>query len=317
MAGVDVYKNPSADIVEGGVGGTVNLRTRLPFDSAKRIIAYSLDGSYGDLSKKWKPGGSVLYSDRWDTNIGELGFLIDLSDSKLKSRTDTISVDPYNVRTDLVPGKTVYVPGGFGYRSLDFERERKGIDAALQWRPNDQWEATLQFLRSSALQASSEHAVGFNPGSTQRPGRRHDLHLRRRRPLREGHAGRFAGRNQPGLVDDRHPLRRAQLGDLGLLAEPEVQSERQVVVQRRCPVHLRQDQDGRHDRVQRAERRRLAGQPGPHGQPAGHHDEQRHGLHVQSGQLLPAGRDGPPRPQRRQRVATRVDGDYSSTRAAG
>lgn len=169
MAGVDVYKNPSADIIEGGVGGTVNLRTRLPFDSAKRIIAYSLDASYGDLAKKWKPSGSILYSDRWDTNIGQIGFLIDLSDSKLKSRTDTISVDPYNVRTDLVPGKTVYVPGGYGYRSLDFDRERKGIDAAVQWRPNDQWEATLQFLRSSAMQASTERANGFNPGSADGP----------------------------------------------------------------------------------------------------------------------------------------------------
>ena len=169
MAGVDVYKNPSADIVEGGLGGTVNLRTRLPFDSAKRIIAYSIDGSYGDLAKKWKPSGSLLYSDRFDTGIGEVGFLVDLSDSKLKSRTDTISVDPYFARTDLVAGKTVYVPGGFGYRSLDFDRERKGIAAAVQWRPNDKCDASLQFLRSSASQASSEHAVGFNPGSTDGP----------------------------------------------------------------------------------------------------------------------------------------------------
>jgi len=169
MAGVDVYKNPSADLIEGGVGGTVNLRTRMPFDSKKSILAYSLDSSWGDLARKWEPSGSILYSNRWDTNIGELGFLIDLSDSKLSSRTDTMSVDPYNVRTNLVPGKTVYVPGGYGYRSLDFERERKGIDAALQWRPNEQWEATLHFMRSSASQASTERANGFNPGSNNGP----------------------------------------------------------------------------------------------------------------------------------------------------
>lgn len=169
MAGVDVYKNPSADIIEGGVGGTVNLRTRMPFDSKKSLLAYSLDSSWGDLARKWEPSGSILYSNRWDTNIGELGFLVDLSDSKLSSRTDTMSVDPYNVRTDLVPGKTVYVPGGYGYRSLDFERERKGIDAVLQWRPNEQWEAVLHFLRSSASQASTERANGFNPGSGNGP----------------------------------------------------------------------------------------------------------------------------------------------------
>src|SRR5471032_409759 len=32
MAGVDVYKNPSAEQVEGAVGGLVNLRTAMPFD---------------------------------------------------------------------------------------------------------------------------------------------------------------------------------------------------------------------------------------------------------------------------------------------
>src|SRR5690606_31377820 len=31
MAGVDVYKNPNAEIIEGGLGGTINLRTRKPF----------------------------------------------------------------------------------------------------------------------------------------------------------------------------------------------------------------------------------------------------------------------------------------------
>ena len=33
MSGVDVYKNPSADMIEGGIAGTVNLRTRKPHGS--------------------------------------------------------------------------------------------------------------------------------------------------------------------------------------------------------------------------------------------------------------------------------------------
>ena len=32
MAGVDVYKNPSDEQIEGAIGGLVNLRTALPFD---------------------------------------------------------------------------------------------------------------------------------------------------------------------------------------------------------------------------------------------------------------------------------------------
>src|SRR5690606_19954367 len=48
MAGVDVYKNPSAEIIEGGLGGTVNLRTRMPFDEPGRKIAGSIDYNRGD-----------------------------------------------------------------------------------------------------------------------------------------------------------------------------------------------------------------------------------------------------------------------------
>jgi TonB-dependent receptor len=169
MAGVDVYKNPSADLIEGGIGGTVNMRTRLPFDQNKRLIAYSADMSYGDLRKKWEPSVSGLYSDRWDTPIGEIGLLLNASYSELASRADTISVDPYNVRTDLVPGKTVYVPGGYGYRSLDLDRTRKGWSTALQWRPNDMLEFTGTIIQSSALQAASEHAIGFSGGTGNGP----------------------------------------------------------------------------------------------------------------------------------------------------
>jgi outer membrane receptor for ferrienterochelin and colicin len=32
VAGVDVFKNPSSEHIEGGIGGVVNLRTRMPFD---------------------------------------------------------------------------------------------------------------------------------------------------------------------------------------------------------------------------------------------------------------------------------------------
>src|SRR6185312_312928 len=42
LAGVDVYKNPMAEQTEGGIGGIVDLRTRLPFDSKKRVLAFSI-----------------------------------------------------------------------------------------------------------------------------------------------------------------------------------------------------------------------------------------------------------------------------------
>ncbi|WP_374013495.1 TonB-dependent receptor plug domain-containing protein [Pseudoxanthomonas koreensis] len=98
MAGVDVYKNPSAEIIEGGLGGTVNLRTRKPFDEPGRKIAGSLDYNYGDKARDARPSASFLFSDRWDTGVGEIGFLANVSYSELATQSDGIQIQPYSRR---------------------------------------------------------------------------------------------------------------------------------------------------------------------------------------------------------------------------
>ena len=95
MGGVDVFKSPSADLIEGGISGTVNLRTRLPFDSNKQILSLSTEASYGDMVKKWKPTYSFLYSDRFDTNVGEFGLLLSFVQSELATRSDGIQVSNF------------------------------------------------------------------------------------------------------------------------------------------------------------------------------------------------------------------------------
>ena len=44
VGGIDVYKNQSADLIEGGIGGTINLRTLEPFDR---------DGSHRRVFGRW------------------------------------------------------------------------------------------------------------------------------------------------------------------------------------------------------------------------------------------------------------------------
>jgi TonB-dependent receptor len=173
VAAVNVFKNPSADHVEGGLGGIVDLRTRMPFDSTGQVIAFSFDESYGDLAEEWTPTGSVLYSNRWDTPIGEIGLLVDLAYSELTTRTDTIGVSPYHARvvgiasTNPIAGQpldTVFVPEAIQWRTLTWERVREGYAAALQWRPSDDLEFYAQYLRSDAQQDSLEYAAWSNAG---------------------------------------------------------------------------------------------------------------------------------------------------------
>lgn len=161
MAGVDVYKNTTADQVEGAIGGTVNLRTRLPFDAKGRVLAFSADSNYGDLRKDSFQSGSLTYSDRWDTSIGKIGLLLNASLSNVGTRSDSVTTDAYV--TDSQGRST---PKGFGYKQLEWDQERTAFAAAVQWRPNDQWEFTLQGIQAKATPKSMENTIYFDVNTT-------------------------------------------------------------------------------------------------------------------------------------------------------
>lgn len=70
FAGFDVLKTPTADNIEGGIGGAVNLRTRAPLDLEDTTIGYSLNGTYGEFSGNLDPRGSLLLGKKFDDKFG-------------------------------------------------------------------------------------------------------------------------------------------------------------------------------------------------------------------------------------------------------
>lgn len=77
IAGVDVYKNPSAEHVEGGIGGLVNVRTRNPSDFKGLTGAVSVGTRYNDLAKKAEPEVFGLVANRWNlAGGGRIGVML-------------------------------------------------------------------------------------------------------------------------------------------------------------------------------------------------------------------------------------------------
>lgn len=160
LAGVDVYKNPSADLIEGGIGGLINLRTRKPFDFDGFKMSASGSLNYYDLYEKSKPQANLLLSNRWDTGIGEIGVMVDLAFQKTAFRQDQISsqpfflLDPANAGDAATlaglgrTGQTTYLPHGVGIGSYLGDRRRIGVDAAVQWKPTDTLLITGEYVRS-------------------------------------------------------------------------------------------------------------------------------------------------------------------------
>lgn len=158
LAGVDVYKNPSADLVEGGIGGLVNLRTRKPFDQSGQLIAFSADINYADLLEDAFWSGSALYSNRWSLGGGEIGILLSASINNIGNRTDSVQTGDYTART--VPGGTVYVPNTMGFRRIDWEQRRTAYTGSLQWAPSDRLLITAEAIFAKATPEDTEYNVG-------------------------------------------------------------------------------------------------------------------------------------------------------------
>ncbi|CAN7398907.1 MULTISPECIES: TonB-dependent receptor [Duganella] len=166
MAGVDVYKNPSAEQIEGAVAGLVNLRTAMPFDYKGFKGTAGVSESYSTLRKGApSPTGTLLLSNRWNTGLGEIGALIDIAHAKSPSRSDGVGVDPYFPHVNSTNpalydrNKTQWIPLGVGYRSQDFDRTRRGDYAALQWRPNKDLTAALTYFKTRYKEDLDEHVV--------------------------------------------------------------------------------------------------------------------------------------------------------------
>ncbi len=98
LGSVIISKNATADMIEGGLAGTVNLNTRKPFDNDDLTVAFSAEANYGDFREEWTPTVSGLFSNTWDTDAGRFGFLASASYSRIKSRADGLQITNFQTR---------------------------------------------------------------------------------------------------------------------------------------------------------------------------------------------------------------------------
>lgn len=179
---IKVYKTSSANHIEGGVGGMIDLKTRRPFDFDGRQIVASGRVIHGDLVNEERPQFSTLLSDRWQTGwAGEFGALVNFSYQQRAWREDQKSAGNPISRTDLLPGQTVIAPNGTTETASAGQRERTAGSLILQWRPSDALEfyaegGYAEFnTQQDSYQINVMAAPGFAAGSPALFPDSHDL----------------------------------------------------------------------------------------------------------------------------------------------
>jgi iron complex outermembrane receptor protein len=136
LAGADVYKSNSANLIEGGVAGVIDLKLHRAFDFKKFTISGTVRGTYAPKADAVNPTVGLLVADRFDTGIGEIGVLADVSYSYNKFSRQTPFND--NLRGTLIPGVSgadgVVIPTAENLLNSNGEYQRPQANFSVQWK---------------------------------------------------------------------------------------------------------------------------------------------------------------------------------------
>lgn len=145
---MEVYKTPEARIDEGSIGGTVIVHTRRPLDLPKNTIRGSVGYNYNDRSDDGNPRGSVLWS--WKNDAEDFGFLAAVTHDEQSISRAGLEYWGYTTglpSTATITGEgdpaTAKLPVGISSSYFQQDRKRDGLQAALQWKPDERNEFNL------------------------------------------------------------------------------------------------------------------------------------------------------------------------------
>ena len=129
IAAIEAFKTSTANLIEPGLTGLVNVRSRRPFDFNGLEVAGSVWGVYPNQSEDFMPSAQALISNRWEMGEGDFGALLNASVTQLHYQ-------------DSIRRHGFFVANLAGARSPDWPeiqynegtRRRPSINGALQWR---------------------------------------------------------------------------------------------------------------------------------------------------------------------------------------
>jgi TonB-dependent receptor len=167
---VAIYKTQRADLIEGGVAGTIGLETVKPLVYGKRAIQLEGKGSWAEYDDKYrdKAGigwrGTGSYIDQFEfSNGGKLGVSLGFQkldgtdpEESMTSGSTWYACDGNQVNytgncaevdgNDVANGDPYYlVPSSRIYRFKQERNDRQSEFAAIQWQPNEVVELNVDY----------------------------------------------------------------------------------------------------------------------------------------------------------------------------
>lgn len=188
LASAELYKTSEARFDEGGIGGTVILRTRRPLDVKSGSGFLNAEGTWSDTTKKTDPQISGQYA--WHDESNRIGFLVGYTQQKRTIRSmggstsnwqwysDSRATNPSVDVNGQPNGLNSYWWGESGFYTQDGdyytnfalptsvgldvttnERERKGGQLTLQFKPLRNLNMTANYFRFDLKQNTQTNSL--------------------------------------------------------------------------------------------------------------------------------------------------------------
>ena len=145
---VEVVKSPTPEMIEGALGGTINMTTVRPLELEEPLVAVTLDGEYADKAENWAPMFTGAAGRNWDLgDAGTFGTSVVMSYQDRTLRRDEFFnlVTPTELDLDgdgnsdaaNTPSGNYLVRSQNTVEQKTEQRERTAYGLSLQWAPKD------------------------------------------------------------------------------------------------------------------------------------------------------------------------------------
>lgn len=180
-------KTASADVEEGSLGATVDLRTARPFDFDGFTATGNLQGSFNDAAETTSPRFAGLISNSWAD--GRFGALLSVAYSErdtVEEGSGTVrwaggtTNGGFNAASPYTPAlaANVYAPRFPRYTLMEHDQKRLGITGALQFKPSSDTTFSLDALYSKIDAVRDERYIEANSLSkSSGAGRKNDIRV--------------------------------------------------------------------------------------------------------------------------------------------
>jgi len=164
---IKIYKTQQANLVEGGVAGTIDIGTLRPLDFGKTRIQAEIKANYSPYQDKvvgssaWGWRGTLSYVDQYKLGgLGEIGIAIGVQRNSTNNPEETVAgsstwtacnatiVVANNNCTAVTPAQaagTPYflAPNAMTWRQISETDQRDAVFGAIQWRFSDRLELNI------------------------------------------------------------------------------------------------------------------------------------------------------------------------------